>query len=181
MFTNILDLLIDPVGRKLTEITGIKGNSSTQEISEIYGSELIAVILEIGTKHFFQPFAANAMGLITGIGMAGFALAVPDLPDRARRELMEISSHAVWRLPASAMEDWVGTQANMQGLITAARRGDVQGVIKETVKTPSELQATFFPSEVEQNVAEARTFEGPQLFTMESTPTISDGDDERFY
>jgi len=135
MLTDWLDKPLAQVGDAL----GMPGYISPDQISRIYGTEAMATVGEMASKWMLQPAAHKIAGLGLG-GLIGFgATTMPGLPTRTRTELMEVSSHMLFRIADPAPEEMRDVQENFEEIAQAVKNLDASGFVNATVRSPNDI------------------------------------------
>jgi len=109
----------------------------------IYGSEAVATVGEVVSGFVFQPLPSKVIQIGAGAVVGLIASLHPEMPDRGRKELMEISSHLVSRLVDPSPQQIRELKRNAEELIAAIKSMDAGRIIEATLRSPIEIQQTI--------------------------------------
>jgi len=138
----ITDILDEPY-RRIREFAKIPAPISDSEVMTIYGSEAVATLGEIASDLFLQPGVSKAVQVGAGAVLGLAASLVPVMPDRGRKELMEISSHLVSRLIDPSPQQIREIRRNVEELVSAIKSMDVTRVVEASLRSPREIQQSI--------------------------------------
>jgi hypothetical protein len=129
--TSWLDGLMAEASRR----TGI----AREQLSAHIGCELIATVLEVISDLFSKGWLKVAVNALAGCIALGYGVYGRDVPERLRREMIQIGSHLAFRALELVrfQEFWSSLQATAE----AIKRGDVNAALASVLKTPTEVMA----------------------------------------
>lgn len=112
-----------------------------EQLSSEIGGEAIAQVFEILSEMFAKGWFSTLIQFVTGLIATGYALLGERVPDRLRRELLEIGTHELFSV-AEIVQDSQKLGEIKQSIaqaVEAVNRGDMDMLLRSMLKTPEEL------------------------------------------
>ncbi len=141
----------------------ISGKASPADMSTEYMSELYAVGIEGLSDWLLSPLGSGIVQTVTGIALGAVGTTM-DIPDRLRAEILEMSSHELFRLVDILPKKSAQVSDNVNALVEGIKSGDLEKVkdslLKdfETLKSEMGLKNTT-SSNVSEDVADQYQYE----------------------
>jgi len=130
--TSWLDGLMADASRR----TGIP----REQLSAYVGGELIATALEVVGDLFSKGWLKVAVDALAGAIALGYGVYGRDVPERLRREMIQIGSHLAFR--ALELVKFSEFWSSLRVTAEAIARGDINAALASVLKTPMEVMAT---------------------------------------
>lgn len=130
--TSWLDGLMADASRR----TGIP----REQLSAHVGGELIGTVLEVVGDLFSKGWLKVAVDALAGGIALGYAVYGRDVPERLRREMIQLGSHLAFR--ALELVKFSEFWSSLQATAAAIKRGDINAALASVLKTPAEVMAT---------------------------------------
>jgi hypothetical protein len=110
-----------------------------EQLSAHVGGEMIATVLEVVGDLFSRGWLKVAVDALAGAIALGYGVYGRDVPERLRREMIQIGSHLVFR--ALELVRFQEFWSSLQVTATAIKRGDINAALASVLKTPTEVMA----------------------------------------
>ena len=118
---------MDSITAMFDDILGpVSGKVPPAEVSTIYVSEGYAATIEALSDMFLTPMGSALTQTLVGVGLGAVGIALDDIPVRLRSELMEISSHEIFRLVDILPKRQAEVKGNVGDLVEGLKAGDVE-------------------------------------------------------
>jgi len=129
--TSWLDGLMAEASRR----TGIP----REQLSAHVGGELIGTVLEVVGGLFSKGWLRVVVDAVAGGIALGYGVYGRDVPERLRREMIQLGSHLAFR--ALELVKFSEFWSSLQATADAIKRGDVNAALASILKTPTEVMA----------------------------------------
>ena len=114
-----------------------------EQFSTTIGGEGIGTAIESLIDLFSKGVLNKALNVFTGMLSGGYAIFGKDVPDRLKRELVQLGIHELLRFVDPKPSDLIELRRSIDDLLDAVRRNDMEGVRAALLRSPSELQAAL--------------------------------------
>lgn len=135
----LTDWLDGPIAQASNLVGIVPEGELVTKASQIYATEGMATLGEMVSKWFLQPAAHKIAGAGLGAVIGGSAVTIPNLNTRARTEMMEISSHMLFRIIDPAPGEMGEVQRNFQEIAQSIQNLDASGFMNATVRSPNDI------------------------------------------
>jgi hypothetical protein len=110
-----------------------------EQLSAHVGGELIGTVLEVVGDLFSKGWLKVVVDAVAGGIALGYGVYGRDVPERLRREMIQLGSHLAFR--ALELVNFSEFWSSLQATAAAIKRGDVNAALASILKTPTEVMA----------------------------------------